>query len=347
MITGAPGTAPSAVPSTAAPAIRTLGLTKRFGSILAVDRLDLEIAAGSIFGLLGPNGAGKTTTIRLMVGLARPDAGSVSVGGLDVARDSTEVRRRVGVLDQDPRFYGWMTGRELLTLAGRLVEVGARSLRGRVDETLELVGLTDAADRRIGGYSGGMRQRLGIGQALVGRPGLLILDEPVSSLDPEGRRDLLALIGGLRGTATVLLSTHLLADVERVCDRVAILDHGQLVTEGPIDHLLDRYARPIYRLDPEPGQDPAVADLAERLRSLPWVSAVEPDAGGLRIAVSDAPSAGRDILAAVVAAGMSLAGFERLRPTLEDVFVELVGRNRGEGQAPVAGGPARADGSEP
>jgi ABC-2 type transport system ATP-binding protein len=340
--TAAPGPAPSPASPLAAPAIRTTGLTKRFGSILAVDRLDLEIPSGSIFGLLGPNGAGKTTTIRLIVGLARPDDGRASVGGLDVARDPVEIRRRVGVLDQDPRFYGWMTGRELLLLAGRLVGVEKGSLRGRVDETLRLVGLAEAADRRIDGYSGGMRQRLGIGQALVGRPGLLILDEPVSSLDPEGRRDLLALIGRLQDTATVLLSTHVLSDVERVCDRVAILDHGRLVTEGPIDELLDRYALPIYRLEPEPGQGPAVAALAERLRTQPWVTGVDLDAGALRITVSDSVRAGRDILPAVVAAQVSLIAFERLRPTLEDVFVRLVGRNRGDGPIALAtdGGPA-------
>jgi ABC-2 type transport system ATP-binding protein len=304
---------------------------------VAVDRLDLEIPSGSIFGLLGPNGAGKTTTIRLIVGLARPDGGSALVGGLDVARDPVEVRRRVGVLDQDPRFYAWMTGRELLMLAGRLVGVGEESLRARVDDTLNIVGLTEAADRRIGGYSGGMRQRLGIGQALVGRPGLLILDEPVSSLDPEGRRDLLALIGRLRGEATVLLSTHVLSDVERVCDRVAILDHGRLVTEGPIDDLLDRYAPPVYRLDPEPGQGPAVDALADRLRRQPWVARVEPDAGGLRVTVSDAARAGQEILPAVVGAQVSLVAFERVRPTLEDVFVRLVGRNRGDAGISVAG----------
>ncbi len=336
MTTAAPRTAPSTDSTPSAPAIRTVGLTKRFGSILAVDRLDLEIPSGSIFGMLGPNGAGKTTTIRLVVGLARPDGGSASVGGLDVARDPVEIRRRVGVLDQDPRFYGWMTGRELLLLAGRLVGIGERSLRGRVGETLDLVGLAEAADRRIGGYSGGMRQRLGIGQALVGRPGLLILDEPVSSLDPEGRRDLLALIGRLRGEATVLLSTHVLSDVERVCDRVAILGHGRLVTEGPLDELLDRYALPVYRLDPEPGQGPPVAALADRLRGQPWVTGVEPDAGGLRVTVSDAARAGHEILAVVVAAGVSLVAFERLRPTLEEVFVRLVGRNRRDGAVSLA-----------
>ncbi len=172
------------------------------------------------------------------------------------------------MLDQDPRYYGWMTGRELVALAGRLQGLGARDAGTRATAALEQVGLAEAATRRIGGYSGGMRQRLGIAQALVSEPSLLILDEPVSSLDPEGRRDLLALIAELRQRATIIFSTHVLADVERICDRVGILDHGQLVTEGPLDELLGRYALPLYRLDPEPGQD-ALVDRADRPVSRP------------------------------------------------------------------------------
>src|SRR5690606_26872218 len=244
------GVTPAAAETDAA--VRTVGLTKRYGAIVAVDGLDLAVPAGTVFGLLGPNGAGKTTTIRLLTGLARPTSGRATVTGLDVATGGADLRRRIGYLDQDPRFYGWMRGRELLELAGRLHGLDGPTLRTRVRETLELVGLADAAERRIGGYSGGMRQRLGIGQALINRPALLVLDEPVSSLDPEGRRDLLALIGRMRAASTILFSTHVLADVERVCDRVAIMDRGRLVTEGPLDDLLEAYAGPVYRLDPEP-----------------------------------------------------------------------------------------------
>ncbi len=215
-------------------AVTTDGLTKRYGDVLALDRLDLDVPTGTVFGLLGPNGAGKTTTIRLLTGLARPTAGRARVAGVEIGGDDLAARQRIGYLDQDPRFYGWMRGRELLELVGRLHGLAGAELRQRVDETLELVGLAEAGRRRIGGYSGGMRQRLGLGQAIVHRPPLLILDEPVSSLDPEGRRDLLALIAGLRGASTVVFSTHVLSDVERICDRIAILDHGRLATEGPL-----------------------------------------------------------------------------------------------------------------
>jgi ABC-2 type transport system ATP-binding protein len=308
------------------PAIRARGLTKRFGPIVALDGLDLDVPAGSIFGLLGPNGAGKTTTIRILTGLARQTAGSATVTGVEVGLDRTALRRRLGYLDQDPRFYGWMRGRELLELVGRLVGLDGAELRDRVGTMLERTGLKEAANRRIGGYSGGMRQRLGIAQALLHRPQIVFLDEPVSSLDPEGRRDVLELIVGLRGETTVVLSTHVLSDVERVCDRVAILDRGRLVTEAPLDRLLADHVRPLYHLTPEPGQESAVAELTARLRATPWVTDVGASAdGGLRITVSDPAAASSSLLSLVVEADVRLADFERVRPTLEDVFLELVG----------------------
>jgi len=314
-----------ATASPAGAAIETRGLTKRFGSILALDRLDLAVPRGSIFGLLGPNGAGKTTTIRILAGLARPTAGSALVAGVPVGLGQPELRRRLGYLDQDPRFYSWMKGRELLELVGRLHGLGGAELRTRVAGMLERTGLAGAAERRIGGYSGGMRQRLGIAQALVHAPELLILDEPVSSLDPEGRRDLLELVAGLRGEATVVFSTHVLADVERICDRVAILDRGRRVTEGPLEELLAAHARPIYNLDPAPRQEAAVAALLARLRAAPWTTDVTATAVGIRVTVADPDAAAGAILPLVVACGVVLESFERARPTLEDVFLELVG----------------------
>ena len=314
-----------ATASPAGAAIETRGLTKRFGSILALDRLDLAVPRGSIFGLLGPNGAGKTTTIRILAGLARPTSGSASVAGVPVGLGQPELRRRLGYLDQDPRFYSWMKGRELLELVGRLHGLGGAELRSHVAGMLERTGLVSAADRRIGGYSGGMRQRLGIAQALVHAPELLILDEPVSSLDPEGRRDLLELVAGLRGEATVVFSTHVLADVERICDRVAILDRGRRVTEGPLEELLAAHARPIYNLDPAPRQDAAVAALLARLRAAPWTTDVTATAVGIRVTVADPDAAAGAILPLVVACGVVLESFERARPTLEDVFLKLVG----------------------
>jgi ABC-2 type transport system ATP-binding protein len=307
-------------------AIRARGLSKRFGSIVALDGLDLDVPTGSIFGLLGPNGAGKTTTIRILTGLARPTSGDATVAGIDVGLDVPDLQRRLGYLDQDPRFYAWMRGRELLELVGRLAGLTGGDLRQRVDGMLERTGLTTVANRRIGGYSGGMRQRLGIAQALLHRPAIVFLDEPVSSLDPEGRRDVLELIVGLRGETTVVISTHVLSDVERICDRVAILDRGHLVAEAALEQLLADHVRPVYRMTPDPGQGPAVEELIRTLRGLPWVTDVStaPD-DELRIVVSDPVVAASSLLPAIVDANVRLAVFERVRPTLEDVFLELVG----------------------
>ena len=311
-------------------------LTKRYGGangVLALDALDLDVPGGSVFGLLGPNGAGKTTTLRLLVGLARPTRGTVVIddGRIDPARPDR--RLGIGVLDQDPRYYGWMRGRELVEMVARLHGRSPSDARERAAEVLERVGLSDAANRRISGYSGGMRQRLGIAQALVDRPRLLVLDEPVSSLDPEGRRDVLALIAELRETATVIFSTHVLTDIERICDRVGILDHGRLVTEGPLDALLAQYALPLYRLVPEPGEDAGLARLATALRSVPWVDRVDVDGVGMTVGVTDEEAASRELLRAVVAAEVRLASFERVRPDLEDVFLRLVGRGSAESAA--------------
>ena len=314
-------TGPAAAPGE----VSTRGLTKRYRLDVALDHLDLDVPAGCVFGFLGPNGAGKTTTLRLLTGLARPTAGSATVAGIDSTTGGRALAERIGALDQDPRYYGWMTGRELLTFVGRLHGLGGPALRARVDEVLETIGLVDAARRRIGGYSGGMRQRLGIGQAMLPRPAVLFLDEPVSSLDPAGRRDVLELIASLRGTCTVFMSTHILNDVERVCDRVGILDHGRLIAEAPMEELLASHARPILELDPEPDQDAAVAALMATVRGQAWTRDVRLDHGLVRVFVTDANRAATEMLALVVASGVRLGRFERVRPTLEDVFLALVG----------------------
>jgi ABC-2 type transport system ATP-binding protein len=316
-----------------AAAIVCRALTKRYGSVLALDALDLEVPAGSVFGFLGPNGAGKTTTIRLLTSMAQATSGTAALAGMPVGEGEPNRRGLFGYLDQDPRFHGWMTPRELLDLVGRVYRMPDADRRTRIDESLETAGLTDAARRPIGTLSGGMRQRLGIAQAILNRPPILLLDEPVSSLDPEGRVDMLEVIRRLGGTSTVLFSTHILTDVERVCDRVAILDHGRLVTTGPMNELLERYARPIYRVEPEDGQADALARLTESLRAAPFVTHLAESTGGLRVAVSDAAGGGRDLLAMVAAHGVALLVFERQRPTLEDVFLQLVGRRAHEPEA--------------
>lgn len=311
-------------------AIEVEGLTKRYGTVTALDGLDLAVPAGSIFGFLGPNGAGKTTTIKILASLATATSGRATIDGVAVGDGEPNRRGLIGYLDQAPRFNGWMRGAELLELAGRLGGLRGDIGRQRISEVLELVGLTDAARRAIGGYSGGMRQRLGIAQAILSRPPVILLDEPVSSLDPEGRRDMLEVIGELREHSTVVLSSHVLVDVERACDRVAIIDRGRLVTEAPMADLLDRFAQPIYRVVVEPDRTDGLAALAADLRGASWVSSLEESPDGLRIGVRDGPDAGAWLLALLAEHRVAVAAFERLRPTLEDVFLQLTAR-RSEG----------------
>lgn len=328
-------------------AIETKDLGKRFATVTALRHLDLQVPAGSVFGFLGPNGAGKTTTIRLLTGLAHATTGTGTVAGIPIGRTDGMLQRAIGYLDQDPRFYGWMRGGELLELVARLHGLAGRGARARVDEVLEIVGLADVARRRIGTYSGGMRQRLGIGQAIVNRPAVLFLDEPVSSLDPEGRRDVLEIVERLRGSATVVLSTHILTDVERVCDRVAILNYGSLVIEAPIGELLERYAQPVYRVDPEPGQPDAVERLSAALRDRPWVRELRAEHGELRVFVRDPAVAGPALLPVLAGTGVTLAAFERARPSLEDVFLHLVANGRGgEADAPPGGAATGGGGAD-
>ncbi len=310
----------------APPAIVVERLVRRYsGGVLALGGLDLVVPAGSVFGLLGPNGAGKTTCLRLLAGLTHPTSGRASVAGLDPALHPIGVRSRLGYLEQDPRTYGWMSGREQLRLVGQLHGMSGSALETAIEDVLLRVGLRDAADRRAGAYSGGMRQRLGIAGALVHRPPIVILDEPVSALDPEGRRDVLGLIASLRGETTVLFSSHVLGDVERICDRVAILDHGRLVVEGSLEELLERYAQPVWRVEAEPGEDAGLRALGERLRGLAWVTAAVAEHGVLTIAVSDVGVASRQLLPEVGASGVAVVSVARARPTLEDVFLRLTG----------------------
>jgi ABC-2 type transport system ATP-binding protein len=314
-------------------AIRCEGLVKRYGHVTALDRLDLEVPAGSLFGFLGPNGAGKTTTIRLLTGLAWPTSGRATVAGLDPARGGPRLARLIGHQDQQPRLYGWMTGRELLQFAGRLFGLGGDRLRARVDEVLELAGLTEASRRRVGGYSGGMSQRLSLAQALLHQPELLFLDEPVSALDPAGRHEVLELLMGLRGRVTVFMSSHILDDIERVCDRVAIIDHGRLVVESTVADLQARFAQPVFMIELEPGRGADEAALVTALEELPLVGGVGRDGAGMRVATDAPAEAAPEILRVLATSGAPVVRFERLRPSLEDIFLRLVSSKRKVGDA--------------
>ena len=301
-------------------AIETVGLTKTYGATRALDDVNLVVGEGSIFGFLGPNGAGKTTMVRLLTGLAHPTSGSARVLGSEI-RAGDAIGSEVGYLPDVPGFYEWMTGTEFLEFAGRLFAVPPATLKGRVKTLLALAGLTDV-NTKIGGYSRGMKQRLGIAQALINAPRLLVLDEPTSALDPIGRKDVLEMLASLRGRATVFFSTHILADVDRVCDTVAILDRGRLIMQAPMEELKRRYGARKLVLEVTEGAD----RLADEIGAKPWAtSVVRNNNGAIEVTVADMNAAQREIPAMVAAGGLGLSRLDAGEMQLEEVFVELVG----------------------
>jgi ABC-2 type transport system ATP-binding protein len=309
-------------------AIKITGLTKRFGGLTAVDGLDLEVPEGSIFGFLGANGAGKTTTLRMIAGLARPTSGSIEVAGIQNLAGAA-YRRQIGYLSQEPAFYGWMTGREVIGYAaGFFARKPTRAESdAETERLLVLVGLADAADRRCGSYSGGMRQRLGIAAALVGEPRVLLLDEPATGLDPIGRRDVLDLMESLRQTTTIFYSTHILDDVQRVSDHVAVVDHGRLLVSSETGKLLESQGR--NRLQVELlGAGP---ETAARLAQIPGVVAVsrpEVTPDGRSFEVDFESAMGPKVQAAITRfaadAGLTVVSARSATLDLEDVFLGLV-----------------------
>lgn len=309
-------------------AIEIKGLTKRFGAITAVDNLTLQVPEGSIFGFLGANGAGKTTTLRMVAGLARPTSGAITVASVD-SREGIPFRRRIGYLSQEPAFYSWMSGREVLEYAARFHEIDGPT-GPEIDRLLALVGLTDAARRRCAEYSGGMRQRLGIAAALIGKPAVLLLDEPATGLDPLGRRDVLDLMEQLRSSTTIFYSTHILDDVQRVSDRVAVIDAGRLVVTDRTERLLSRYTSNRLRV----ALVGATPEIAPRLASIPGVEAVSVDnpsgSGELAFLLDtregSAPAIQRAITEIASSSGMAVVEARPESLGLEDVFLRLVGK---------------------
>ena len=229
-------------------AISTSGLSKYYGTVKALDNLNLEVPENAVFGFLGPNGAGKTTTVKLLTGFAHPTAGQAWVAGEKVGDGNLALQSKIGLLPDVPAFYDWMSGREFLYFVGELHGLTPNEIKKRTEELLELVELKKAGNRRTGAYSRGMRQRLGIAQALLNRPKVLFLDEPTSALDPLGRREVLNLILRLRENTTIFMSSHNLSDIERVCDMVGIVDKGKLITVSTVEALQKKYARSIFEL---------------------------------------------------------------------------------------------------
>jgi len=304
-------------------AIYTQSLSKNYGEIKAVDGIDLAVPTGIIFGFLGKNGAGKTTTIRLLAGLAKPSAGEGWVDGESIL-DGKNLAHKIGYLPEEPAFYGWMTPIEYLDYVGSLFRIPTDERKDRIDKLLNRLGLTKPAKRRIGGFSRGMRQRLGLAQALINKPSVLLLDEPASALDPSGRKEVLDMIVSLRGTHTVFMSTHILADAERVCDRIAIIDRGKILIEAAQPELKSDFSIPVFEIESAPEDQEIFSSWISQLVSEPWVEDVQLTGTVGRVKVTDSDIANQTILPMMVAAGFRLNRYEVVRPSLEDIFLRLV-----------------------
>ena len=306
----------SALADTAA--VATTGLTKRFRRQIAVDRIDLEVPGGAVYGFLGPNGSGKTTTIRMLLGLIAPTAGEISLLGSPMPAASRRVLRRVGSLVEGPAFHPYLSGRANLArldAADRYSD--PRTSRMRIDSALDRVGLLAAANKRYRAYSLGMRQRLAIANSLLMPRDLLVLDEPTNGLDPQGTREVRHLIGELaRDGATVLVSSHLLAEVEQICSHVGVMYEGRLVAQAPVTELRAGTAQ-IVRVDTDRTED------AARVLNELGLSEIATSAGYVTATLGEV--AVEKIVPNLVNACVPVLGFAVLRPSLEDVFVSLTG----------------------
>ena len=292
------------------------GLCKRFGDKAVLRGLDLSVPENSIYGFIGKNGAGKTTTMKTVLGLLRADAGEIRVNGEEVVYGQTATNRHIGYLPDVPAFYSFMTAREYLRFCGELTGMVPAENEARSEELLGLVGLL-GEKHRIGGFSRGMKQRLGIAQALLNRPKLLICDEPTSALDPVGRKEILDILLAAREQTTVLFSTHILSDVERICTDVAFLNNGVVEISGKLAEIKTRYRKREYVLETEAAE--AFYDLEGRFPGMKRLAL-----GRMSFCENEIPLS--EVLRFVADRRIPLLRIERVEPTLEDLFMEVTER---------------------
>ena len=299
--------------------IQIIGLKKSFHGTEVIKGLDFTLEKGKCIALLGPNGAGKTTTLRILSGLMAPSEGTISFTD---AKRGEDIRHLIGYLPQFPVFYEWMSGLEFLEYVGKLGGLKRSEVKQRAIELLGLVGILDAKNRKIGKYSGGMKQRLGIAQALIQRPQLLMLDEPVSALDPIGRREVLDLLEGLKKEMTILFSTHILNDAEEVCDEILFLHNGKIVESGTMEELRERHQQAKIDLFFR-GKTNQFASI---LTKHPLTNSILSEGHKVSVFVKDVNLARQSFLKEIAEKNWPLEKFEISSMTLEDVFMKVVGK---------------------
>jgi ABC-2 type transport system ATP-binding protein len=315
-------------------AIEAAGLVKSYGDVTALDGLDLEVEAGTVFGLLGPNGAGKTTLVRILSTLLLPTGGRARVLGHDVVTEPLAVRRRIGLAGQFAAIDAELTGRENIEMVGRLYRLPKAEARRRADEILERFGLAEAGDRRVATYSGGMRRRLDLGASLAGRPPVLLLDEPTTGLDPRSRLELWAIVDELRNAGTtVLLTTQYLDEADRLAQRIAVVDHGRITAQGTAAELKATIGTVVLSVRVlDPGETASAGEILAGLAGLdaPHVDAAS---GVIRLAVADT-GLSAEAVRRLDARHIAIAAIELQQPSLDDVFLKLTGRPANEPDTP-------------
>lgn len=297
-------------------------VSKSFGDMQVIKNLSFHVPEHSVFGFIGKNGAGKTTTMKMILGFLAQDSGEIRVCGEKVVYGNTKTNRHIGYLPDVPEFYSYMSPKEYLQLCGEVTGLKKELITNRSKELLAMVGL-EGVNRKIRGFSRGMKQRLGIAQALLNEPKLLICDEPTSALDPVGRKEILDILSLAREKTTIVFSTHILSDVERICDNIGMLNDGKLVLQGTVGEIKESYRKDTLQL--EIPSKVNVKQLAAGLSKLAFVSGTNTMGNKIDIQVTNAEQFGSEILAYLVKEKVPLTRYEILEPSLENVFLEVVG----------------------
>jgi len=309
--------------------IETKGLTKKFNDFVAVDQLELNVPKGSIYGFLGPNGAGKTTTLKMLTGLIKPTQGEIWINGSQTK--GNERVATIGYLPDVPGFYSWMSPIEYLDLAASLYGMSKDGKKNRIEEMLVNTGLHEVRNKKIKGFSRGMKQRLGLAQAIIHKPEIILLDEPVSALDPIGRKEIIEMIQALKSEATVFFSTHILADVERICDQVIMIHHGKKVLEGKMQDIKDKYATNAIYVSTTLSH---TEELIQTLNTQSWVQSVvfeldelkstQQSGNVIKVMAKDLELGKKMIPTIFSEHQWPIQSFQLAEPSLEEIFMSLL-----------------------
>lgn len=306
-------------------AISIKNLSKSFKDFKAVSGISFEVAENKVVGFLGPNGAGKTTTLRMIVGLSKPTSGEIQICGEKMEFGSSKTNKVFSYLPELPNFYGWMTGKEYLDYIGEIFGLEAKTRKSKIEKLLKLVNLSEFGKKKISTYSNGMKQRLGIAQALINDPKVLIMDEPVSSLDPIGRREILSIIESLKKDMTIFLSTHILSDVDKICDDIVMINKGKIVVTSTLADLKEKYAKSILEVEFSENPD----GLQSKLKKESWVQKLEKSGNSIKIWLSDESVMEKNLpLKFFAKENVGIIRYGLNLPEVEDLFVDLLGEKK-------------------